>query len=155
VRPPVDESSLESSLTSPGGPGKRDQFSVVIASPLRQVGERIAQSLRLPRAHIKHALTTIEVKACLRRAPDLVVLQGLLDLLACVEAVRKQAPETACIVLLENPGLSAVTRMVELKVNALITQPLDDPKVAQRLGEIARRLRTAKLRSDTLSSMPK
>lgn len=142
-----------------GDPVSREtsnQFRVVVATPQSKVGQQIATDLGLPPAttHVKHATTTIEVRAFLRRTPDLVILHGLVDLLAAVEAVRSQSPATACIVLLENPGLSAVTRMVDLKVNALITHPPEHPQFQKRLAAIVRRLRTAKQRSDALGPEP-
>jgi DNA-binding response OmpR family regulator len=130
------ESAPPAEAPAPAVPS-RPAFLVLLASAEPRARARLEAILDVaPEALLRAADVTEMMDVIMTRPLGLLVIQGALDAAEVVARVRARAPELPIVVVAEVAGLSTVTWLIELRITALLTDPLDSPLLARRLSEI-------------------
>jgi DNA-binding response OmpR family regulator len=137
----VWEEPEEPPLEAPGSAARRRGFSVIIAGADGHARTQLAALLEGTPREMRHARDLGELLQMLDEEPDLVIVQGALDAAEVVARIRDRAPDVPCLVVAEGARLATVTRLIELHITALLSEPLDSPALRSRLGVIVGRLR--------------
>ena len=129
-------------------------FGILIASADPRARAHLASVLEAVSGEILFASDVGEMLAVVGSRPlGLVVIQGALDAAEVVARIRAHAADLPVVVLVEAAGIAGVTWLIELRITALLTDPIDSPTLAQRLNEILRSLR-ARQRRPATDEMP-
>jgi len=117
-------------------------FSIIVASADARVRTRLAELLEGTPEEVLHARDLGELLQLLDEEPDLVIVQGALDAADVVTRIRDHAADVPCLVVAEGARLATVTRLIELHITALLSEPLESQALRSRLAVIVGRLRT-------------
>lgn len=130
--------------------GEEVRLATLIASADPRARAHLAAVLEAASGEVLFASDVTEMLAVISSRPlGLVIIQGALDAAEVVARVRAHAPDLPCVVLVEAAGIASVTWLIELRITALLTDPLESPALAQRLTEILRNLRERQRRPAT------
>jgi DNA-binding response OmpR family regulator len=117
-------------------------FGILIASADPRARAHLASVLEAVSKEISFASDVGEMLSLISSRPlGLVIIQGALDSAEVVARIRAHSADLPVVVLVETAGLAGVTWLIELRITALLTDPIESPALAQRLNEILRNLR--------------
>ena len=118
-------------------------FGILIASADPRARAHLASVLEAVSGEILFASDVGEMLSVITARPlGLVIVQGALDSAEVVARIRAHSPDLPVVVLVEAAGIAGVTWLIELRITALLTDPIESPTLAHRLNEILRNLRT-------------
>jgi DNA-binding response OmpR family regulator len=118
-------------------------FKILVASADPRARAHLASAIEAVSAEILFAADVTEMIDVIMAQPlGLVIIQGALDAAEVVARIRARAPDLPCVVLAEAAGLAIVTYLIELRITALLTDPLESAELARRLNDILRNLRS-------------
>lgn len=122
-------------------------FGILIASADPRARAHLASVLEAVSSEILFASDVGEMLTTITSRPlGLLLIQGALDAAEVVARVRAHHPDLPVVVCVEAAGIAGVTWLIELRITALLTDPIDSPMLAQRLNEILRNLRARQKR---------
>jgi DNA-binding response OmpR family regulator len=125
-------------------------FGILIASADPRARAHLASVLEAVSGEILFASDVGEMLSVITARPlGLVIIQGALDSAEVVARIRAHSPDLPVVVLVEAAGLAGVTWLIELRITALLTDPIESPTLTQRLNEILRSLRARQRRPAT------
>ena len=129
-------------------------FKILVASADPRARAHLASAIEAVSAEILFAADVTEMIDVIMAQPlGLVIIQGALDAAEVVARIRARAPDLPCVVLAEAAGLAIVTYLIELRITALLTDPLESAELARRLNDILRSLR-ARQRPPATAEVP-
>jgi DNA-binding response OmpR family regulator len=138
--PPRSEPALR--LAPPPNTVEEVLFGILIASADPHARAHLASTLEAVSGEILFASDVGEMLSTIKSRPlGVVIIQGALDAAEVVARIRAHSPDLPCVVLVEAAGLAGVTWLIELRITALLTDPLESPTLTRRLNEILRNLR--------------
>jgi DNA-binding response OmpR family regulator len=122
-------------------------FGILIASADPRARAHLASILEAVSSEINFASDVGEMLSVITSKPlGLLIIQGALDAAEVVARVRAHNPDLPVVVCVEAAGIAGVTWLIELRITALLTDPIDSPGVKQRLNDILRSLRARQKR---------
>lgn len=121
------------------------ELKILVASPELSEVECIARQLRGSRDEIQFLTSTEDVLEHARRnAPDILIVDASFenpDVFELLQRFRAYAPQTCCVVAMENPSVEATARLIELEVSSMIEKPLDNIQFSTKVTRLIQTLR--------------